>query len=322
MSSKDVNALTVDSTTVNKMITFIELHNFQSHKRTRLNFDKGVNAIIGKSHSGKSVIVKALVWLAFNRPWPLNENDYRSDWGGRTKVIIGLDSGDKVRRVKSDKENYYQINNDKPLVAFKSSVPEPVQALLRLSDINIQQQKDKHFLFSSSPGEVAKILNEAVDLEDIDRSRNFVKAKVKDLSTRKDISEKDLKEFKKDLEEYDGLDDVEAKIKYLEGEEASVNKMIGQITQLEQIRIQARQHKEKVKRCDAILSLLPELESIKKSWGEIATDTSRLIKMEKLLSRYEHTKVKKKMAEKKLEYAEEKFHELMPNQCPLCGVAQ
>ena len=50
------------------MISGLLLKNFQSHKKTILHFHPGVNAIIGKSNSGKTAILRALYWIIYNRP--------------------------------------------------------------------------------------------------------------------------------------------------------------------------------------------------------------------------------------------------------------
>lgn len=50
------------------MIKSIELKNIQSHENTRLDFDKGINVIVGSSNNGKSAILRGLYWARYNRP--------------------------------------------------------------------------------------------------------------------------------------------------------------------------------------------------------------------------------------------------------------
>ena len=50
------------------MIKSIDIENFQSHKKTRIDFDPGVNVIIGRSDSGKTSILRALNWVINNKP--------------------------------------------------------------------------------------------------------------------------------------------------------------------------------------------------------------------------------------------------------------
>ena len=46
-------------------LVYIEIVNFQSHANTKLNFDEGVNVIIGPSDSGKTAVIRAMKWIFF-----------------------------------------------------------------------------------------------------------------------------------------------------------------------------------------------------------------------------------------------------------------
>jgi len=50
------------------MIKYLQIQNFQSHKDSLLEFDPGVNVIVGSSDSGKTAVIRALRWLVWNRP--------------------------------------------------------------------------------------------------------------------------------------------------------------------------------------------------------------------------------------------------------------
>ena len=65
------------------MIKQLNIHNFQSHEDSSLNFTEGVNVIIGASDSGKSAIIRALKFVVYNSP---SGSDMRSWWGGETSV--------------------------------------------------------------------------------------------------------------------------------------------------------------------------------------------------------------------------------------------
>ena len=49
-------------------ITKLTLENFQSHKYTVINFDEGLNSIVGATDSGKTAIFRALKWALYNDP--------------------------------------------------------------------------------------------------------------------------------------------------------------------------------------------------------------------------------------------------------------
>ena len=109
------------------MIKDLSLENFQSHKKSSLEFSEGVNVIIGSSDSGKSSIIRSLQWVLFNRP---SGDSFRSWWGGITNVVV-----DGVSRIKGGSkglENCYEIGLNR-FQAMGQGVPEDVTTVLNLS---------------------------------------------------------------------------------------------------------------------------------------------------------------------------------------------
>ena len=49
------------------MIKSVEFQNFQSHKKTILEFVPGVNIIVGLSDAGKSAVMRAIKWCLKNQ---------------------------------------------------------------------------------------------------------------------------------------------------------------------------------------------------------------------------------------------------------------
>ncbi len=155
------------------MIKDLHLTNFQGHKDSHLEFAPGVNVITGESDKGKSSIMRALVWLATNRPsgagekwawWGMEKNDVVS-------VEVRMNEGVLVRFRKGSKNGYRVItepNAVTDLMAIRTDVPTEVSDLLNLSEHNIQAQHLGHFLLADTPGEVARKLNEVVGMDIID----------------------------------------------------------------------------------------------------------------------------------------------------------
>jgi len=141
------------------MIKF-SLQNFQSHKNTSLEFDKGVNVIVGVSDSGKSAILRALRWLWTSRPL----GDYFVRWGEKDCIAKLEINGNEIVRGKEKKQNYYSVNG-KVLEAMKAEVPSEVSEALKLEDINWQGQRDLDFLLSLSPLEASKYIQRLCGLE-------------------------------------------------------------------------------------------------------------------------------------------------------------
>ncbi len=154
------------------MLTKIRLKNFQAHADTILDLVPGINAIVGKSDSGKSAILRGLYWLNNNRPggtgmvsfWNRNKAGEPKE---ETSVQVDID-GVQIKRLRTKEVNGYQIGDAKPLEAVRSDVPGEVSSLLNMGEVNIQKQMDAPFLLSETSGEVARFFNRIIKLDSID----------------------------------------------------------------------------------------------------------------------------------------------------------
>lgn len=145
------------------MLEKLIIKNFQKHEKLKIDFDPGVNCLIGPSDIGKSAIVRALKWLATNRP---GGEAFIRDGSANTSVKLVVD-GRTIIRSRGKEGNRYVLDGQE-LVAFGSEVPPDVTALLNISDITFQNQIDLPFWFANTPGEVSRSLNQIVDLGSID----------------------------------------------------------------------------------------------------------------------------------------------------------
>lgn len=215
------------------MLKSLAIQNFQSWKSVYLEFDPGVNVIIGTSDCGKSAILRAMLWTIFNRP---GGEQFRSRWGSDTAVDIELDNEKTISREKG-KENLYVISSSslkKPIEfkAFGQSIPEEISNLFNISDINVQRQMDAPFLLSSTPGEVGKILNKAVKLDIIDVAQKNISSTLRQennqlLNTRSTIASK-----QEELEKYTWLSEADLIIQKLESINLKILKTKGQTIDL------------------------------------------------------------------------------------------
>lgn len=182
------------------MIKNIKINNFQSHKNTDIQFHEGVNIIVGESDSGKSAILRALRWLVYGKP---RGDGFRSHWGGDTEVSIEVDNYN-IARIKTNSDNLYILKNkdtDEVLEfrAIGTDIPAEIIKVLNLKEGNLQQQLDRPFLISETPGEVASHFNRMAKLEKIDIGLKNIQSKIR--STDQEILYK-TEQLKKDKEEY------------------------------------------------------------------------------------------------------------------------
>jgi DNA repair exonuclease SbcCD ATPase subunit len=148
------------------MLERIVIENFQVHRRLDVRLDPHVTTFVGESDAGKSAVVRAVWWAAFNDP---TGADFVRHGADTATVSLKVDRRWIVRE-RGPAGNLYQIDNDTPHRAFGTAVPEDVRKILNLSPVNFQEQIDPPFWFTETPGEVARNLNAVVNLGVIDRT--------------------------------------------------------------------------------------------------------------------------------------------------------
>ncbi len=217
------------------MLKSIHILNYESHKNSKLTFAPGLNVIIGSSDQGKSAILRAFNWVFFNKPVG---DAFRSKWGGDTQVKVEMDEA-SVTRVKG-KENKYilQKPNEKPMVfkAFGANVPTEIQRVINISPINIQNQFDSHFLLPPiSPGEVARQINQFVNLEIIDKALLNINSKIRNLEQHSASIQIGINTLETDINMYSNLEKAEELLTKLEKIEARIDTINNNYYQLEKM---------------------------------------------------------------------------------------
>jgi DNA repair exonuclease SbcCD ATPase subunit len=193
------------------MIKSIHIKNFLSHPDTQIELHEGLNVFVGETDSGKSAIIKALKWCTWNRP---SGDSIRSWNGGDTQVEITTAEGNVITRSK-DKSDRYKLN-DIEFKAFGTSVPDEIAKALNLSETNLQNQLDSHYLLSLSAGEVASHWNRIARLEAIDIGTDNVNSAIRELNADIKYAHAQEKTITEDLKKYDHLDTFEKEVQALE----------------------------------------------------------------------------------------------------------
>ena len=199
------------------MINSLQINNFQSHKKTELNFVPGVNIIVGSSDSGKSAIIRALRWLIYNKPLG---DAFRSTWGGDTSISLIV--GDyNISREKTKKTNQYslgEISNPKfsEFKALGREVPIEISDILNMDEINLQKQGDGSFLISKNAGEVARHFNRIANLDQIDKGLTNTQSSINKINQDIKYKKEEIEKFEKQLIDFDYLVDLEEDVKELE----------------------------------------------------------------------------------------------------------
>ena len=194
------------------MIKSINLVNFQSHADTRINFDPGVNCIIGSSRSGKTAILRGLNWCRYNKPNGLNLISY---WNKDKKKIKELSAvtvsfeDKEVKRGRDSNWNGYELEENHTFEALGSDVPEEIEAIWNMNEIKIQKQFDSPYLLGESSAEVARILNKTIKLDKIDKVLSEAESRRRNLNKNINFEKELLESLKKQYSGMNWIDDAE-----------------------------------------------------------------------------------------------------------------
>lgn len=192
------------------MIKSITLTNWQAHEHLHLDFTKDLNIITGLSDAGKSCIRRALDWICFN--CNISESDYRREGSKETSVLIKLDNGFEIERVRSNTLNRYILRQkdceEKVFDSIGKDIPEEVKDVLGLSlieidkdslNLNIANQLTLPFLLDKPASFRAKLFNKLTGNELLDqlfqtcnRENLHISKEIKQLDERMEEQERDI----------------------------------------------------------------------------------------------------------------------------------
>lgn len=259
------------------MITRVEIENFQSHRRTTLEFSSGTNVVVGLSDSGKSSVLRAINWVLSNRP--LGEA-FRSEWGGDTSVVLHTSDGHIVERLRTDSENTYIVDG-LSLRAFGTEPPEDVRNILRLDEFCIHGQMDPPFLLSCSPGEAARALNQAASLDDIDRVISNLRKTQATISRDLERETEQHSRLNAQLSQYDDVPELDGKLRHVEGQNRAR-------AELEQRAVTLRALAQRGRVVEAQVNLLASVEQSSRSCERLLRQHAALLAHRRLLQTLSH----------------------------------
>lgn len=220
----DVGYISEDN---NITIDKVELYNFQAHGKKIVEFDKGLNVIVGESNAGKTTILRAIHWCLYDKP---NGSDFIKTGSKSCRVIIHFSNGYTIerKRSRSSSGSYTLTTPDGTVTDFKGfSNNIPIEILnahqcpeIKINGtsykINIAMQMDQPFLIGNSSNERLSMLGAIVDADRADVAKREIGTEKRRLS----LENKQLKELKEvkeeELEKYSYLEKMKATIDILE----------------------------------------------------------------------------------------------------------
>ncbi len=210
-----------------KYLKTVILENFQSHKYTSIDFDQGLNVILGPSDSGKSAIIRGIKWALYNEP----SGDYFIREGEReASVTLIFSDNSKVRRLRSKSKNSYILykknGEEVTFEGFGTSVPEEIIEEIGIkkirldseesNSINLGEQLEGPFLLSEKTSTRAGAIGRLIGVNVIDDALKDTLKDTRNISIRKKDTEYLVSKIEKELKEYEYLDELENRLRKIE----------------------------------------------------------------------------------------------------------
>jgi len=300
------------------MIKSVNLRNFQSHKASDLSFSKGVNAIIGKTDSGKTAIIRALYWTFMNKPGGQSFISTFSEKKDKTSVRVAFDKSPNITRIKAKSENKY-IVGETQFTSFGSSPPDEVFEASHIDRLNIQRQMDAPFILSMSAGEVSRYFNDIIGLDVIDSS--LAESIRQEREAEKDLqrAKEALEVGEKELGEYDWLDRAkelyrEAKIMW-----DRIDKKESKLVAIQQKLYYIAAQEAQIKELDFISKTDTLIEAAQAIDKDMLEQKITLDILSNTVDRIEVNRGKVAMMITAIITEEEELEKSFPDICPLCG---
>jgi exonuclease SbcC len=146
------------------LVSRLKVKNFRRAKKLDISFGP-ITVIRGASAKGKSSMIGALKWLAFNQP----SGKRYINWSSKFALARVEAEDNVIVRKRGKLDNYYKINGIK-YEAIGTGVPPAIVRVLNVSPLNFHRQHSTPFWFGETAGEVNRQLNAIVNLEIIDQT--------------------------------------------------------------------------------------------------------------------------------------------------------
>lgn len=193
------------------MIHSILYQNFQIHEKRAIELDPVCTTFVGDSDTGKSALIRGLIWVCLNQPLGDSFRTWDTDL---TKVSMDVDDHLIVRK-KGKGVNAYVLDG-KPYPDSGITVPQDIATILNVGSVNFQEQIDPYYWFTLTPGDTSKELNQIVNLSLIDTTLTNLASELRSARDRAKTCNSRLTEVRKQKEELSWVPEVHTDLLELE----------------------------------------------------------------------------------------------------------
>ncbi|HZK00421.1 MAG TPA: ATP-binding protein, partial [Tissierellaceae bacterium] len=210
-----------------KYLKTVILENFQSHKYSLINFDEGLNVILGASDSGKTAIIRGIKWALYNEP---SGDFFIREGESDTSVTLIFNDNTKLKRSRGKSKNSYTLykKNGEEIIfeGFGTRVPDEIIEEIAIKKIkldsestnaiNIAEQLEGSFLLSEKTSTRAGAIGRLIGVNIIDDALKETLKDIRNLSNNQKLTEIKISKLEEELKEYEYLADLRTRLERAE----------------------------------------------------------------------------------------------------------
>ena len=225
-------------------IAKMRIKGFQAHEDSEIHLGPGLNVITGPTDSGKTAIIRAVRWIAFNEP---QGEHFLNKKVGEVEVTLCMSNGIEVtKRRRKGKTSYHVSTIPEPFE--KSEVPLEVTQALEIAKqtfgdfttaLNFSFQLDPPFLISETASAGAKILGKIAGTEAVDVAIKDVSKDTYAARQDRAQAERDMNRVDEQLGHFIELDNLREQLTLCERQVEQLAKDVEHIDNLKHL---AQQH--------------------------------------------------------------------------------
>ncbi len=271
----------------------IVIKNFQSHKYTKINLSDKINVFLGKGNSGKSAIIRALIWVFFNEPQGtgfIRKNEQSAF------VSITLDNGFKVIRERGVNINKYVLifpdGEKKEFSNFGRDVPEEIRKVFGMKTLplengkklnpQIKDQMENIYLLDESPSTIHSTLLTISGGQVFDEAINSILVDLQRLDRKEKDIKKDIEERENLLKNYEGIDEKKDKLLKIKNEIDTFKKIEDKKRTLEKLKNELVNIKKEKNILNLYLNSLKKVEPIEKESNFLLEHKEKILNLKNL----------------------------------------
>lgn len=250
------------------IIKTIELSGFEGHVDSVIDLVNGLNVITGPSGNGKTSIIRAVRWVAFNEP---TGDAYVNQGMEGARVTLILENGETVTKTRRKGKTAYKLGSiEEPFE--KAEVPLEVKQALGIlkqsfgdfeTELNFSFQLAAPFLLSETASAGAKILGKLAGTEAVDVAIKDVSKDTYSARQEKTQADREIERIDGQLGQFHNLHELKEDLAVCEAEIERLEAGVKKVDDLRNVVIRHNQLRDQLdvyhRRLDALVHV-PDLE--------------------------------------------------------------